>query len=69
MKDILCTKSNWASRGRICLTMADCLDGEGHERSVTIEGIPIQEQATKAMVHTSQVQNLPTDISAVGIIM
>jgi hypothetical protein len=49
--------------------MADCLDGEGHERSVTIEGIPIQEQATKAMVHTSQVQNLPTDISAVGIIM
>ena len=56
----LCTKSNWVSRGRDCLTIADQQDGEGHEMFTAIEGVPIQEPATKAIVLIRQVQRFPT---------
>ena len=40
-KDILCTKSEWISRGRDPLTMADHYDRNGHEVFINIEGVPI----------------------------
>ena len=40
--------SNWISRGRDPLTMADQRDLDGHEVFINIEGVPIHTPLTNA---------------------
>ena len=59
MKDVICTTSDWISRGRGPRTITDHLDGDGHETFITKDGIPIQDPARKAMVLIHKVQRFP----------
>ena len=43
MKDVLCTKEDWISGGRIYYTIPEHRDNEGQELYISMEGVPLWE--------------------------
>ena len=48
MKDVLCTREDWISRGRIEDTIRDDLDFEGRPVYITMEGVTYRAPETAA---------------------
>ena len=43
MKDVLCTRTDWAKIGRLCYPTPEYYDEQGQELFISMEGAPIRE--------------------------
>ena len=59
MKDVLCTRKEWASIGRLYYTMPEYYDKQGQELFISMEGTPLREPEIIAKQIILQLNNLP----------
>ena len=59
MKDVLCTREDWMSRGRLYYTMPENYDNEGQELFISMEGVPLWEPEITAKQIITQLKNFP----------
>ena len=59
MKDVLCTREDWMSRGTNHYTMPEYYDEEGQELFISMEGIPLRDPEIIAKQIITQLKNFP----------
>ena len=59
MKDVLCTRQDWASIGRLYYKMLEYYDEQGQELFISMEGAPFREPEITAKQIILQLNNFP----------
>ena len=59
MKDVLCTRTDWAKIGRLCYPMPEYYDEQGQELFISLVGAPLREQEIIAKQIILQLNNFP----------
>ena len=59
MKDVLCTRTDWAKLGRMYSTMPEYYEEQGQELFISMEGAPIREPEIIAKQIILQLNNFP----------
>ena len=59
MKDVLCTRTDWAKIGRLYSSMPEYYDEQGQELFISMEGAPLREPEIIAKQIILQLNNFP----------